>query len=229
MRTRRISGRQLKADILSLLQQDDFNQALATIEQLPARQAVNPLFSFFYHVDEKIRWRAIVAMGVVVAHLSATDLESARVVMRRLMWNLNDESGGIGWGSPEAMGEILARSPILAEEFSHILVSYLCEEMNFLEHEGLQRGLLWGLSRLAEKNPERVQSAGSSLVPFFMSPDPTLRGLAGKAATAIGGDSAKQARKSLSNDQAIVRTFIHSRFLETTVAGLLSLPSDDFR
>ena len=31
------------------------------------------------------------------------------------MWTLNDESGGIGWGSPEVMGEILAAHKGLAE------------------------------------------------------------------------------------------------------------------
>ena len=131
MKDQRLSGRQLKTKILSLLKQDDFNQALSIIERLPARQAVNPLFSFFYHTDEQTRWRAIIAMGAVVARLAKTDAESARVVMRRLMWNLNDESGGIGWGSPEAMGEIMARSPLLAGEFAHILVSYIREDMNY--------------------------------------------------------------------------------------------------
>jgi hypothetical protein len=46
-------------------------------------------------------------MGEVMAHLADKDMESARVIMRRLMWSLNDESGGIGWGAPEAMGEIV--------------------------------------------------------------------------------------------------------------------------
>ena len=47
-------------------------------------------------------------MGAVVANLAEKDMESARVVMRRLMWSLNDESGDIGWSRPEAMGEIIA-------------------------------------------------------------------------------------------------------------------------
>lgn len=34
-------------------------------------------------------------------------MEKACTVMRRLMWTLNDEFGGIGWGVPEAMGEIM--------------------------------------------------------------------------------------------------------------------------
>ena len=103
-----MGNRERKARIGKLLGQDDFESALETIRRMTGRQAVNPLFSFLYSGDEKIRWRAVTAMGVVVGHLADTAMESARVVMRRFMWNLNDESGGIGWGSPEAMGEITA-------------------------------------------------------------------------------------------------------------------------
>ena len=220
MNDQRLSGRQLKTKILSLLHQDDLNQALAIIERLPARQAVNPLFSFFYNTDEQIRWRAIIAMGAVVAHLAETDPESARVVMRRLMWNLNDESGGIGWGSPEAMGEILARSPLLAGEFAHILVSYIREDMNYLEHEGLQRGVLWGLARLAESRPELIRSAGPYLIPYMKAPDPILRGLAARTAAALGDNASMAARARLKNDWAQVRVFMNYRLMESTVAEL---------
>jgi len=220
MNDQRLPGRQLKSKILSLLCQDDLNQALAIIERLPARQAVNPLFSFFYNSDEQIRWRAIIAMGAVVARLAETDQESARVVMRRLMWNLNDESGGIGWGSPEAMGEILARSPLLAKEFAHILVSYIREDMNYLEHEGLQRGVLWGLARLAESRPELIRPAAPYLVPYMKAPDPILRGLAARTATALGDDASRAACACLANDRAQVRVFMNNRMVECTVAEL---------
>jgi len=58
-------------------------------------------------------------------------MESARVIMRRLMWSLNDESGGIGWGAPEAMGEIMARHEQLTKEYSAILGSYIREDGKF--------------------------------------------------------------------------------------------------
>ena len=103
-----MSFRKLKRKVLELLRDDDFEKSIDRICQLPPRQAVNPLFSFFYNADELIRWRAITAMGAVVSRLADQDMESARIIMRRLMWNLNDESGGIGWGSHEAMGEIMA-------------------------------------------------------------------------------------------------------------------------
>ena len=70
-------------------------------------------------------------MGEVVSKIAENDLEFARIIMRRPMLNLNDESGGIGWGAPEAMGEIMARSEKLAEEYHKILIhTPLVEEMN---------------------------------------------------------------------------------------------------
>jgi hypothetical protein len=42
-----MGGRQLKKEILELLSHKDFEKSLGKIRQLPARQAVNPLFSYF--------------------------------------------------------------------------------------------------------------------------------------------------------------------------------------
>jgi hypothetical protein len=91
---------------------------------------------------------------------------------------LNDESGGIGWGVPETMGEVMARHKGLAREYVNILVSYICEDGNFLEYEPLQQGVLWGLGRLAQTSPELLQNAVPHLHPFLSSENATLRGLA---------------------------------------------------
>ena len=180
-----MGGRQLKKEILELLSHKDFEKSLEKIRQLPARQAVNPLFSFFYNSDELVKWRAVAAMGAVVSNLADHDMESARVIMRRLIWNLNDESGGIGWGSPEAMGEIMARHERLAGEYHKILVSYIMPDGNYLEHEILQRGVLWGIGRLAHARPHLVKNFADLLCPYMESPDPILRGLAAWAAKPI--------------------------------------------
>ena len=130
-----------------LLLQEDFEKGLSQIGDLPARKVINPLFSFLCSLDELLKWRAVTAMGEVVTRLAEEDMESARVVMRRYMWHLNDESGGIGWGCPESMGEVMARNENLATEFWCILISYIRPDGNFLEHEVLQRGVLWGVGR----------------------------------------------------------------------------------
>jgi hypothetical protein len=171
-------GRKLKQKVLELLNSEDFSEALLTLNSFPARRVVNPLFALLCSMEPQVRWRAITAMGAVVANLAQRDMESARVIMRRMIWNLNDESGGIGWGLPEAMGEVMARHEGLAREYVNILLSYIRADGNFLEHEPLQRGVLWGLGRLAQTRPELLQQAVPHLQPFLSSEDATLRGLA---------------------------------------------------
>jgi hypothetical protein len=219
-KSRQMGGRQLKRKILTLLNDDEFGKSLDTVCRLPARQAVNPLFSFLYHKDEWVKWRAITAMGAVVACLAHEDIESSRIIMRRLMWNLNDESGGIGWGSPEAMGEIMARHGGLAKEYAGILVSYINEAGNYLEHEILQRGVLWGLGRLGHARPELVQNAAAYLCPFLQSKDSNLRGLAAWVTGAIPSEMTKSLLADLIDDETSINIFIDMRMVEHTVGKL---------
>ena len=180
---RELKGRDFKRNVTDLLKADDFAGVLETFRSYPARRVINPLFSCLCSTEPQIKWRAITALGAVVANHAQDDMESARVVMRRMIWNLNDESGGIGWGLPETMGEVMARHEGLAREYVNILVSYICEDGNFLEHQPLQQGVLWGLGRLAQTRPELLQNAAPHLHPFLSSENATLRGL---AAWAIG-------------------------------------------
>ncbi len=182
-----LKGRDFKRQVIDLLKADDFAGVLVTFRSYPARRVINPLFSCLCSTEPEIKWRAITALGAVVANLAQDDMESARVVMRRMIWNLNDESGGIGWGVPETMGEVMARHKGLAREYVNILVSYIREDGNFLEFEPLQQGALWGLGRLAQTSPELLQNAVPHLHPFLSSENATLRGLAAWILGLLGG------------------------------------------
>ena len=215
-----MGGRKLKKKILELLNDNPFETSLDKICRFPPRQAVNPLFSFFYHSDERVKWRSVTAMGAVVARLAQQDIESSRVVMRRLMWNLNDESGGIGWGAPEAMGEIMARHEKLAEEYASILVSYINQNGNFIEHEILQRGVLWGLGRLAYARPQLVANAAAFLLPFLRSNDAIHRGLAAWVSGALSSEITTPLLQDLVADEAKITIFINMNLVESTVGKL---------
>ena len=215
-----MGNRELKTRIGKLLCLKDFSVALAEIGRIPGRRAVNPLFSFFYSGEEIVRWRAITAMGEVVARMADTSMEQARVMMRRLMWNLNDESGGIGWGSPEAMGEIAARHEELAEEFADIVVSYINPDGNFLEHEIMQRGSLWGVGRMAHARPILARPAIDFLPGFFDAADPYLRGTAIWAAGPILTDSVRPMVTAHLSDDAPLRIYRSMNIESTTVAQL---------
>jgi len=123
-------------------------------------------------------------MGDLAHRLAKKKIEDSRIILRRLMWNLNDESGGIGWGSVEAMGEILKRNETLASEFESILFSYIDPHGNFLEHEMLQRGSLWGVGTYLAtsiSSDKAVQTVTKTILPFLDSKDPVKRGYAVRA------------------------------------------------
>jgi len=202
MPAKRLKSRVLKRKVYELLKSSDFNQSLEELVRFPHRQVINALLSFLYSGDDEIRWRAISGLGAVVSKFADEDMEGARVILRRLMWNLNDESGGIGWGSPEAMGDILACHGGLADEYVHMLISYTREDGNYLEHELLQRGLLWGIGRLAGVRPDHAKKAAPYLIPFLKSPDSTVRGLAAWIMGLTGLEEARPALEHLMKDEA---------------------------
>jgi hypothetical protein len=194
--------RSLKKKLFDLLNQGDLDKALAEIGRLPLRQIINPLLSLIQSGNEEVKWGAVKAMGQAVGLLADRDLEAARVIMRRLMWTLNDESGGIGWGSPEAMGEIMAVHSGLAGEYAHMLLSYARQDGNYLEHEGLQRGVLWGIGRLSEKRPELIMGAAAFLLPYLESQDEAIRGLSVRIMGLLQVKEARPVLQKLAEDDS---------------------------
>jgi len=167
----------LKREVLKLLETEDLPTVKEKILSFPPRKVINPLIGALCHREEAVRWKAVAAIGVVVARIAAEDLERARVVIRRFMWMLNEESGGMAWGVPEAMAESLANSRALAEEYTSILISYGWEEGNFLEYPPAQRGVVWGVGRLAQVFPDLLKKfrAPEYLLPLSSSEDPFVR------------------------------------------------------
>lgn len=189
--TKKESPRILRRRVHELLGSEDWEQVLRELRKISPRKAINPLISVFYDSDLELRSKAISAFGQVVADLANEDMEAARVVMRRLMWTLNDESGGIGWGAPEAMAEAMACHPGLAEEYVRILLSYIREDGNFLEYGPLRRGALWGIGRLAQVYPEMLieLDAAKYIRPYLEDDDESSRSLSAHALRMLGDET----------------------------------------
>jgi len=179
--------RKNKNKVLQLLATEDLQIIVRELSRLPVKDVVNALFSAICRTEDIVHWNAVRCMGVFVSRLAEQDMEEARIIMRRMLWSLNDESGGIGWGVPEAMAEIMACHEGLFREYIHMLISYMREDGeepfqdgNYLEHQVLQRGLLWGVGRLAEKRGGMLVNRGviQDLLPYLRSEDPWVRGLA---------------------------------------------------
>ena len=205
-----MKGRIRRGQVLEILTRSNVDSGLTELRRMPAGKVVNALFSFLYSQNEIIKWRAATFMGLFVQDLAEENMESARNVVRRLMWNLNDESGGIGWGSPEAMGEILTCHEGLAREYAPILFSYANKDGNYLELPMLQRGLLWGIVRFAQARPHVVMGSKSHFFPYLHSEDPAARGHAAWIVGLIGTTEDRDRLLPLLNDASAYTTyFVH--------------------
>lgn len=214
--------------VLDLLRSRDVDGAVAELGRLPGRGFLNPLRSALCS-DEIAKWNAITAMGILTADLADRDLESARVVMRTLMWNLTEESGGIAWGVPESIAEIIACHETLAKEFVSILVSYAREDGNFLEYEPLQRGVVWGIGRVAQVRPDllRANHAGRHLLPYLGSDDAVVRGLAAWALGLLGTTEAAPRLEALLADREAVRLYLDRALVTSSVGELAGRALDE--
>jgi hypothetical protein len=223
-----LKGRIRREQIIEILSESDTDAGIWALRRMPLGKIVNALFSFLYSQDETIKWHAATAMGLLVRDLADGDMEKARNVMRRLMWNLNDESGGIGWGSPEAMGEILTRHEGLACEYAPILLSYANRDANYLELPMLQRGLLWGIARLSEERCHLVKGSKCHYFPYLESEDPAVRGHAVRIVGLIGAEEDCPRLSPLSRDRSPYMTYFDHRCMmrlvgETAREALISL------
>ena len=212
----------LKRKIFDVLKSPDFNRQLNSLKDFPLPKILNHLFAALCNEDEEIKWHAVTAMGFLVADLTERDPEGARNILRRMMWSLNEESGGIGWGLPEAMGEILARNEGLAREFAPLLGSYLRPGENFLDFEPLLRGALWAVARLAESHPQILQTLDdhSCLLAFLSSPDPSARGHAIRALGRIGKKESLLALEAYLQDETEILLYENQEFRRVRISQL---------
>ncbi len=197
----------------SLLDQEAY-EALVRMAKGNEGKTANGLIGLLTDSKETVKWRAVIALGQLADQMFSEDPEGVRKVIRQLIWNLNDESGGIGWGMPEALGEILAVVPALREGYSGLLAAYLVEGGCRLENEQLQKGVIWGLGRL--KFLDRALK--DKVIPFLLqalkNPDPSIQGTAVWALGELGAPEAVPYLKTAPVETRVVKLFINNYFQE---------------
>ena len=209
-------GREIKRRILDLLAGDDWEAGLPELADL-GQQAAAPLFSALCSSSPQVRWHAVTALGVVVAAMAGRTPEKARVIMRRFIWSLNDESGGIGWGAPEAMAEIMTQSPLVAAEYHNHLLAYIHEDHCLFLSLGHYEALV---GRLAQVRPDLAAKAEPDLLCALGDCDAAIRGLAAWACGLLSLTSALPQLRAMNADPSTLELYLDRRLLEPTVASL---------
>jgi HEAT-like repeat len=209
-----------KQRVLALLQPNDFSESSKELHKLPTRKVINSLFPFISYPDQVIKWHAVTVLGALVAQLAEKNIDAGREIVRRLMWSINEESGSCGWGAPEAMGEIMACHEGLANEYAPLLRSYISKTGNCLDPPLLQRGVVWGLGRLAQERPDCVQVALDDLSVFLVSSDALLRGLAVWALEFLDCASIQNLIKTLLNDHTDIDLYVNEKIMTVSICDL---------
>ncbi|MCL4424314.1 MAG: hypothetical protein M1553_02380 [Firmicutes bacterium] len=143
---------------------NDFSRLL----RLSVKDLLRVLLGLLYERDRLISCRAIEALALVVAEGRKRRPEMARDLIRRLLWSLNDESGGTGWNAPQAIGAIIATDPAGLAECIPILFS-------FREDPSLTEGVLWGLAAVARARPDLVRPYVLEIGVYLCSPAEQVR------------------------------------------------------
>lgn len=219
--------RRARERLREILAREGWRESLDEVFAWPAKTATGALHSFLVGGDALRRFRAAEAFGLVTAALAREKMEAARVVMRGLLWRMNEESGGIGWGAPEAMACCMAAHEGLAREYHAILLSYIHEHEGichgiFVDNPLLRHGVLWGIARLAEARPELAAKAAPDLV-AVLDPTRALEGREGTPEAPVCHDAAARGLACL----ALTRLAVAGMRLPRAAKGAVAAVGDE--
>lgn len=171
-----------KARVRELLETENWREAIPELGLAPMALLNACLACLPQGSPVTARAAGIIGEGIATLADNPLSHEQARLFMRRLMWHMNEESGNVGWGIPEAFGEILAASPSMADEYHRVLISYIWDtgrDDNFCDQIVLRRSCHEAVLRLLEVRHDLLDAALDALTTGAASdPDPLCRQLA---------------------------------------------------
>jgi HEAT repeat protein len=180
------------------------------------RNPFRPVASLLFDSDELIRWRAIEAIGWVARQEYAKEPERVRRFIRRILWLMNDESGGICWNGPEVIGEVLRNVPPLVSEYGRLLPGFFSEEP-------FEAGSRWAVARVAEANKTGYLPSINELVTSLVHPNTDIRGFSLLALKALDYPISKEDRNRIQMDSAVlsIYDFESGQLIRKPIAQLL--------
>lgn len=214
---------EIKQTIHQALEQNDLDAIVSFVQK--HRRALTPLVRIAYDKESLAGWRAIKAIGRVAKALVSTDHEFLRVTIRKQLWSLSDESGGIGWAAPEIIGEIVSADP---EKFSDIIP--IIAEVYEIEEVVFRPGVVYALFRIAETAPELIVRYHKVIIRSLAENDPLTKVYALDLVRLLWSmaiknsmwskeyqDKIKKAINDLINDHKVAWIYQNSSFIDIEV------------
>jgi hypothetical protein len=164
------------------------------------RNPFRTVASLLFDSDELVRWRAIEASGWVARQEVAKDPERVSRFIQRILWLMNDESGGICWNGPEAIGEVLRNVPPLVGEYGPLLPGFYAKKP-------FEVGSRSAVARAAVIDKAPFLPSVNALVISLDHPDSDIRGFSLIALKALDHPISKEARDRLKADRSVLSIY----------------------
>ncbi len=179
------------------------------------RGALRKLFSLTFDSGDLLRWRAIEATGKAAAAVFEAKPDKVRDFIRRLLWLMNDESGGLGWHAPEVLGEILFNIPRLVAEYGRLLPA-------FMKEEPFEAGSRFAIYRASLVAPGHFSDCAPELGSSLSDPNAYVRGFAALALGVIGARDFLPALKEICGDSGALTLYDFDRgqLIQTSVGEI---------
>jgi hypothetical protein len=170
------------------------------------------LVSLSFDKTDLLAWRAIEAMGIFCKETAQNNPEETMHMVRKLLWYLSEETGGIAWSAPEMLGEIVRHNPKLTAHIAPIVTH--------LDEPPFRRGVVWATGRIGELYPEMVSEVIPDIIEETKNQDPVIRGLAAQTLGLVKAREALMALDTLIDDSAVIRCYIDGELVDKTVGEL---------
>ena len=211
---------ELKNRLLKALEHNDQESILAFARK--DHQVLGQLVRIAYDKDTLAGWRAITAIGSIARAIVKTEYPVLREMVRKLLWSLSDESGGIGWSAPEMLGEIVSADPVRFRD-----VVPLIAEVYSIEEKVFRPGVIYALSRISQVEPAAVQPHIDLAIKALSDQDPLVRVYALKLMMGLQDvlateqrDAYLAIRKKMADDMSEVWIFDGNAFINVLVSEL---------
>ena len=200
-----------KEEIRKLLEENKYHELNRLFPD--KRKLITLLISSTYDKTDVVSWRAMEAIGLITANMSAEKPDFVRNVVNRLLWMIRDESGGIGWSCPEILGEIVRNNPVLCGDIATIVASFHDEKM-------LTPGVMLAIGRIGNIHDYFYDFAAPIVTSYLDDPDPAVRAYAAYAAGGLNIRNAEEKLDELKNDPSPVPFYEGGVIKEKTAGGI---------
>lgn len=160
-----------KETIKDLALTERYDDLRALVREKKTR--LSTLISLTYTTDDTLRFGIVRAAGSVVAAMPVQDLDFVRTLITNLLWSLNDDSGSVGWSSPELLGEIISARIDLFQEYIPLVISLLKIKETYF-----RPGVLWAMGRIAAREPSPIKPYAPYITMYLADPVPETRAYA---------------------------------------------------